>query len=437
MGLSGRRVKQRIPADPRNLAWADDAAKFGSNYLAKFGWDASKGLGVDGEGRTSHIKVSHKLDMLGIGAAHQKDPNGLAWKQNRDFENLLKRLNENVQVESNHSELVKEEITIAADEDSSEPKDVESLQRNEKKRKRKEEKAEEKAKKRKKKDSEDEDMKPIKRPDIPIPKDDAEAPSAVAKPHRARAIASKAIASKSSVHIAEILGIAPSTSAIPSGSATPVESGKLTVIEDDDTSLEKLTTSTKSVADYFKEKLLAKSSKSGTQSPVTTTSYSDEDNSYAAPRGGLGASRLRLDVAAQDVDMDTQRHGLSKFSSLTSSTFLSALFTKPVADATPSTSDTPMKSLTEEVSEDEEDKVIRESRKRDRKEKKRQKIGTDENKAAEEDIPDQRIEKTEKKKEKKKKGSKDKIEAENETTALSKEERRRLRKEKKSKESSS
>ena len=31
--------------------------------------------------------------MMGIGAQHQKDPNGLAWKQNRDFENLLKRLN--------------------------------------------------------------------------------------------------------------------------------------------------------------------------------------------------------------------------------------------------------------------------------------------------------------------------------------------------------
>ena len=50
---------------------------------------------MDGEGRTSHIKVSHKLDMLGIGAAHQKGPDGIAWKQNKDFENLLKRLNEN------------------------------------------------------------------------------------------------------------------------------------------------------------------------------------------------------------------------------------------------------------------------------------------------------------------------------------------------------
>lgn len=31
--------------------------------------------------------------MLGIGAAHQKDPNGIAWKQNKEFENLLRRLN--------------------------------------------------------------------------------------------------------------------------------------------------------------------------------------------------------------------------------------------------------------------------------------------------------------------------------------------------------
>lgn len=33
--------------------------------------------------------------MLGVGAQHSKDPNGIAWKQNRDFENLLKRLNAN------------------------------------------------------------------------------------------------------------------------------------------------------------------------------------------------------------------------------------------------------------------------------------------------------------------------------------------------------
>lgn len=42
-----------------------------------------------------HAQVHQKLDMLGIGAQHTKDPNGIAWKQNQDFENLLKRLNAN------------------------------------------------------------------------------------------------------------------------------------------------------------------------------------------------------------------------------------------------------------------------------------------------------------------------------------------------------
>lgn len=111
MGLAGRKEKQRIPNDPRNLSWADgefsfvlhpthpnlvdfsDANKFGAAYLQKLGWSAGSGLGASGDGRTTHIKVQQKLDMFGIGAAHQKDPNGIAWKQNKDFENLLKRLN--------------------------------------------------------------------------------------------------------------------------------------------------------------------------------------------------------------------------------------------------------------------------------------------------------------------------------------------------------
>ena len=115
MGLSGRKVKQRIGKDPRNLSWADgevffsrgiapiilssflsptDASRFGQAYLEKFGWDASKGLGASGEGRTNAITASQKLDMLGIGMRHQKDVDGgIAWRQNRDFEDLLRRLN--------------------------------------------------------------------------------------------------------------------------------------------------------------------------------------------------------------------------------------------------------------------------------------------------------------------------------------------------------
>lgn len=70
-----------------------DANKFGASYMQKLGWSAGTGLGATGEGMTSHIKVSQKLDMLGIGAAHQADPNGIAWKQNKEYENLLRRLN--------------------------------------------------------------------------------------------------------------------------------------------------------------------------------------------------------------------------------------------------------------------------------------------------------------------------------------------------------
>ena len=42
----------------------------------------------------THLKVQQKLDMMGIGAQQQRDPNGIAWKQNKEFEALLKRLNE-------------------------------------------------------------------------------------------------------------------------------------------------------------------------------------------------------------------------------------------------------------------------------------------------------------------------------------------------------
>jgi Pin2-interacting protein X1 len=54
--------------------------------------------------------------MLGIGAAHQKDPNGIAWKQNKDFESLLKRLNETT-VQKTSGETGDEEIEVDVDGD--------------------------------------------------------------------------------------------------------------------------------------------------------------------------------------------------------------------------------------------------------------------------------------------------------------------------------
>ncbi|KAJ3543514.1 hypothetical protein NMY22_g3119 [Coprinellus aureogranulatus] len=364
MGLSGRKQKQRIPNDPRNLSWADDASRFGSSYLSKFGWDASKGLGATGDGRTSHIKVSQKLDMMGIGAAHQKDPNGIAWKQNRDFENLLRRLNEasgktegdTTMDAETREEFVAETVQVKEGDENMEDEEGKKEKRERKEKKRKEKKEKKRKhdsgdeghneKKKQRKSSEErssEERKVVAELDSP-----ADTPAPAKQPiapryraHRARAIAAKSIASKSSSHISEILGIAPSaaasssesTSAIASGSATPADQGKLTTISE----LERLTTSTKSVADYFKEKLQLKGSRSSstTGTPASGPGMRQRVDAYDEERpasglgfggGGLGFSKAMLEVKEESnvVEEATMRMGLSKFSSLTSSKFLSS-----------------------------------------------------------------------------------------------------------------
>lgn len=110
--------------------------------------------------------------------------------------------------------------------------------------------------------------------------------------HRARIQAAKRLANKSAAAISEILGIAPTppsvSSTTPSGSLTPITP------TDSDLPLEKLTTSTKSVADYFKEKLGAKS---GSNTPAKN----DDDSTS---RGGIGSSASSRD------DVDQPRIGL-------------------------------------------------------------------------------------------------------------------------------
>ena len=108
--------------------------------------------------------------------------------------------------------------------------------------------------------------------------------------HRARAIAAKKMVSASATAISEILGIAPIWPSTPSGSATP--HGQLTVLDNGDDTAEKITTSTKSVAEYFKEKLLSRSS--GSSIP-TNRKMDPDDDAYDAPRGGIGSSRVMGD----------------------------------------------------------------------------------------------------------------------------------------------
>lgn len=121
---------------------------------------------MSGEGRTTHIKVAQKLDMMGIGAAHQKDPNGVAWKQNRDYENLLKRLNEanggeeEVQMESGFDGFVKPEGNAGEEGEEDEKKKEKRKKEKEKKKWKREENAVdtgEKEKKRRRKGENTED----------------------------------------------------------------------------------------------------------------------------------------------------------------------------------------------------------------------------------------------------------------------------------------
>ena len=98
--------------------------------------------------------------------------------------------------------------------------------------------------------------------------------------HRARIRAAKNIAGKSASAIAETLGISPSASVSTSESTpAPTPPSSSTPTPRPSLSPDNLTTSTKSVADYFKEKLIARSSSSS--SPASSSSSSPS-------RSGLG-----------------------------------------------------------------------------------------------------------------------------------------------------
>ncbi|KAH8096762.1 hypothetical protein BXZ70DRAFT_1001036 [Cristinia sonorae] len=344
MGLAGRKEKQRIGNDPRNLSWADDANKFGAAYLQKLGWSAGTGLGTNGDGRTSHIKVSQKLDMLGIGAAHQKDPNGIAWKQNKDFENLLRRLNGGEGAAEGGTKvdgfakagesLEGEEKVGEESEDGKKKKRKRSKETDEgessKKKKRKEE-GEDKDKKKKRKESGEDDAAPSTVESPLEPSSSSVKPTPPLGPprraHRARFMAAKRQALNAGSAMDEILGISRSGTATPYPTTSIPETPTDTPAEED-VKLQELTTSSKSVMDYFKEKLLAKSNAAtpSSSTPAGASSpqadVADEDD-YDRPRGlGVGAARglgSRLRMETYEEEEVTEKRGLgikSQFASM-------------------------------------------------------------------------------------------------------------------------
>jgi len=102
--------------------------------------------------------------MLGIGAANVHDPNGIAWKQNRDFENLLRRLNESADGEEetgagDEGTKVEGFVSQGKGGDGSE----EVVEKSEKKRKRKEKARAEGDKKESENEDEDKESRKKKR----------------------------------------------------------------------------------------------------------------------------------------------------------------------------------------------------------------------------------------------------------------------------------
>ncbi|XP_067412269.1 PIN2/TERF1-interacting telomerase inhibitor 1 [Emydura macquarii macquarii] len=89
--LAEPRRKQKWSVDPRNSAWSKDESRFGQKMLEKMGWSKGKGLGVQEQGSTEHIKVQVKNNTLGLGAAVNYEDNWIAHQD--DFNQLLAELN--------------------------------------------------------------------------------------------------------------------------------------------------------------------------------------------------------------------------------------------------------------------------------------------------------------------------------------------------------
>nr|CAB3264889.1 PIN2/TERF1-interacting telomerase inhibitor 1-like [Phallusia mammillata] len=89
--LAEARQRKKWSIDPRNSAWSNDDQRYGVKMLEKMGWNKGKGLGMNEDGGTSHVKVSHKADNRGLGCSLSYENNWVAHQD--DFSSLLNQLN--------------------------------------------------------------------------------------------------------------------------------------------------------------------------------------------------------------------------------------------------------------------------------------------------------------------------------------------------------
>jgi hypothetical protein len=86
----------RMSADTLNKHWKENkSASFGFKMMQKMGWDESKGLGKDENGRVDNIKVSKREVGLGLGSDAVVTLAEKGWSAtSSSFESVLSLLNE-------------------------------------------------------------------------------------------------------------------------------------------------------------------------------------------------------------------------------------------------------------------------------------------------------------------------------------------------------
>lgn len=270
---------------------------------------------------------------MGIGAGAQQGPDGIAWKQNKDYELLLARLNDSQQISASDiavEEESKEEVQRGEKRkwydgmDSNEVEEKDERQKRKRaKKERKERKAQGKEEKRRRKE-EKKKRKSVGDSGASIDNEATTsslavklaAPSPRSMPcvsfflaatqitkdtiisHRARFLKSKRLAAVSSTAMAEILGVSGSSTPISSsvsGLSTPLPSSSSTSTPAPGAvpeTIHELKTSTKSVADYFKDKLALRSRPSS--APIDTDRPTQEYNAATSGDADTGAGRIGL-----------------------------------------------------------------------------------------------------------------------------------------------
>jgi Pin2-interacting protein X1 len=98
MGLAQKKIKQRIPQNPRNISWTRDSGGLGMKMLEKMGWKDGSGLGTSGDGIITPITPvvrSEESSMEGIGLNDVKKEQSTAWEDNiRSYDAMLRAMSQ-------------------------------------------------------------------------------------------------------------------------------------------------------------------------------------------------------------------------------------------------------------------------------------------------------------------------------------------------------